>query len=262
MSTKATQGTADALLEVAARNLGFVEGPKNNENPFAAVAGHANFQPWCASFVAACCRRAGVKIPNESAYTPTMANGFKQQGRYFKTHPQRGDIVFFFWPNMGRIAHVGIVESVEPDGSIRTIEGNTNGGGSRTGGMVVRLVRKANIDGFGRPEFVKAAPVKAAPAKAAPVKKAPAKPAPAAKTNPYAVPVLTKARPSLRASAKKTVAEVKFVQWAVGFTGAAVDGQWGAQTTQKVKAFQAKHKLVADGEVGPKTLAALKTVKR
>lgn len=254
MSTKAPQGTAAALLEVAARNLGFVEGPKNNENPYAPVAGHANFQPWCASFVVACCRRAGVKIPNESAYTPTMANGFKQQKRYDKT-PKVGSIVFFFWPNMGRIAHVGIVESVEPDGSIRTIEGNTNGGGSRTGGMVVRLVRKANIDGFGHPEFVDAPTVTTITkptktSKPVVVQK---------KINPYAKPVLTKSRPDLRASGRKTKAEVQYVQWAVG---AKADGAWGAQTTKAVKAFQTKNGLTADGQVGPKSLAKMEQVRR
>jgi surface antigen len=254
MATNAPQGTADALLEVAERNLGFIEGPKNNENPFAPLVGHANFQPWCASFVAAVCLRAGVKIPNTSAYTPTMANGFKQQGRYFKSNPKRGDIVFFFWPNMGRIAHVGIVESVEPDGSIRTIEGNTNGGGSRTGGMVVRLVRKANIDGYGRPEFT--GPTVTTVTK--PTKTS--KPVVATKkVNPHKKPVLTKERPDLRASGRKTNAEVKYVQWAVG---AKDDGAWGAQTTKAVKAFQTHHKLAVDGHVGPKTLAKMETVRR
>lgn len=260
MATQAPQGTADALIEVAKRNIGFIEGPKNNENPYAAVAGHANFQPWCASFVAACCERAGVKIPNTSAYTPTMANGFKQQGRYYKTGPQRGDILFFFWPNMGRIAHVGIVESVNADGSVNTIEGNTNGKGSRTGGMVINLVRRANIDGYGRPEFAAAAVEPTPVVKPAPVAPKPApKPAPAKKANPHAKPVLTKARPVLTASARKTVAETRYVQWAVK---AVADGQWGAKTTAAVKAFQKSKGLTADAQVGPKTLAEMEKVRR
>lgn len=144
-------GTLDDTLEVADRNIGFVEGP-NNDNPFAAVAGHPNHQPWCASFVAAVFKRSGVPLPNYSAYTPTMAQGFKDQHRWFKIG-QPGDVIFFQWPGMGRIAHVGIVEDVIR-GAYVTVEGNTDVRGGRTGGRVMRHQRRTCIAGFGRPVYL------------------------------------------------------------------------------------------------------------
>lgn len=79
------------------------------------------------------------------------------------------------------------------------------------------------------------------------------------KANPYTKPVLTTERPSLSAGTRKTTAETRYVQWAVG---AKVDGSWGARTTAAVKVFQERRGLKKDGKVGPKTLAALATVKR
>lgn len=145
-------GTANDVLAVALRNVGFVEGPRSNENPYAPLVGHANFQPWCASFVAACFKRAGVGLPNSSPYTPTMANGFKGQTRWHATG-KVGDVIFFKWPEMGRIAHVGIVELVLPGGVYQTVEGNTDSAGGRTGGRVMRQRRLVHIAGFGRPVY-------------------------------------------------------------------------------------------------------------
>lgn len=147
-------GTLNDVLAVARRNLGFIEG-KNNENPYAPLVGHANNQPWCASFVAAVFKRAGVRLPNTSPYTPTMAGGFKNEDRWYSSG-RVGDLVFFQWPSMGRIAHVGIVERVEltKSGPVYTcIEGNTDSAGGRTGGRVMRQLRRANIAGFGRPVY-------------------------------------------------------------------------------------------------------------
>lgn len=159
--------TLKDTLDIARRNLGFVEGP-NNDNPYAPLVGHANHQPWCASFVAAVMKRAGVELPSTSAYTPTMANGFKKAGRWH-SKGQAGDVVFFEWPGMGRIAHVGLVEVANADGTYICIEGNTDSRGGRTGGRVMRQHRKASIAGFGRLVYAKE-PVKAPVKKVVPPK--------------------------------------------------------------------------------------------
>ena len=64
----ADQGTAAKLIEVATAELGYIEGPKDNETKYGAYT-KANFQPWCGSFVMWCANEAGVKVPN-TVYTP------------------------------------------------------------------------------------------------------------------------------------------------------------------------------------------------
>lgn len=140
------------VLDLARAELGYVEGPRDNQNRYAPRAGHADRQPWCASFVVAIMRAAGIRLPSESAYTPAMANGFRAAKRW-TTRPQVGAVVFYAWPGMGRIAHVGIVEAVRADGRIVAIEGNTDSAGGRTGGRVMRQVRQAHIAGYGLPAY-------------------------------------------------------------------------------------------------------------
>lgn len=92
-------------------------------------------------------------------YTPTGASQFKRAGRWYK-EAKAGDIVFFYSPAMGRIAHVGIVESVEGN-KITNIEGNTSGTqGDRNGGECRRKTYnnfsvggKNWINGFARPVY-------------------------------------------------------------------------------------------------------------
>ena len=78
----------------------------------------------------------------------------RSHGRLVK-NPQPGDVFFMLRTN--GTGHTGIVESVNADGTITTIEGNTNGRGSRLGDRVARRVRtigsnNGNINGgFMRP---------------------------------------------------------------------------------------------------------------
>lgn len=55
-------------------------------------------------------------------------------------NPQPGDI--FIMDHGGGLGHTGIVESVDADGTLHTIEGNTNDTGSREGIEVDRKIRK------------------------------------------------------------------------------------------------------------------------
>jgi hypothetical protein len=71
--------------------------------------------------------------------------------------PRAGDVGFLFDRDLGRIAHVFFVEKVEGD-FVKTVEGNTNLDGSRTGIGVYRHRRRwtggaTMIRGFGRPEY-------------------------------------------------------------------------------------------------------------
>lgn len=251
--------TKSKYLAAARSELNYAETPPgSNHTKFAAEAHHADHAAWCATFLVAIARRVGLKLPYYGAYTPDFASAFKRIGAYGKT-PRVGAFGFIYFPSKGRIAHTFVVEAVHADGTFTTIEGNTDEKGGRTGGKVMRHRRStANIT-FGYPVY-DPEPAKAAPAKA-PTKKPVAK-----KANPYAKPALTRARPGLSKGSRKTIDEVKYVQWAVGITGKNLDGVWGNQTDAKVKEFQAHRRAACGtdraGTVGSKTLAEMVKIRR
>ncbi len=154
--------TAERVLEIARAEIGYIE-RSGNRTKYGQWYG-LDGQPWCAMFVSYCFAQAGLPLPASTrkgfAYTPAGAAWFKRNGAWRPTMSadvQPGDVVFFYWPNMGRIAHVGIVEKVVEDGSLVTIEGNTDVVGGRSGGRVMRRVRSRvtvhRNGGFGVPAF-------------------------------------------------------------------------------------------------------------
>jgi hypothetical protein len=157
------------FLEVAIAELGYIEGPANNQTKYQ----KAN-QAWCGAFVNWVAKQAGVKIPN-CVYTPAGATGFMDKKAWTLAEvadPQPGDLAFFDFPGdaLDRISHVGIVIKNNGNGTVTCIEGNTASdkkGDQRNGGEVckkVRAFKKKNrgkvqpslpvfIVGFGRPKF-------------------------------------------------------------------------------------------------------------
>ncbi|MDX6260341.1 MAG: hypothetical protein QOH84_2029 [Kribbellaceae bacterium] len=152
-------GTVRDLLTWAAAQVRTMENPLgSNKNPYAAKAGHANGAAWCATFLVAGWKINKVPLVagTDTAFTPSMQAGFKNAGRLFNS-PRAGDVGFLFDKKLGRIAHVFFVERVEGD-FVKTIEGNTNLDGSRTGVGVFRHSRRwtggaTMIRGFGRPNY-------------------------------------------------------------------------------------------------------------
>lgn len=142
------------VLKVAASQIGYREGP-NNDNKYGAELG-GNHQPWCDYFVSWCFKHAdaeGLDGPGTYAYTPSHAGWFRNSGQWGH-EPRVGAVVFFDFPGgPDRISHVGIVERVLSDGWVGTIEGNTDGNGSRTGGQVMRQTRRSGIVGYGYPAY-------------------------------------------------------------------------------------------------------------
>ena len=176
-TAKAPKGSAARLVQVAKSQVGYIEGPKDNETKYGAFT-KANFQPWCGSFVMWCANEAGVKIPN-TVYTPGGAAAFKKAGQWIDgdlADPEPGDIAYFDFPSDGvdRISHVGIVIEDNEDGTVWCIEGNTSGtkkGSQRNGGEACKKLRafkknkageQISIVGFGRPKFKTGGAVKSA----------------------------------------------------------------------------------------------------
>lgn len=151
--------TAQALLNWEAAWLGTTETGENHQ-PFAAIAGHKNGQPWCATFQVAAAKSTGLVLPPgaDTAYTPSMWNAFKRAGQAVST-PQPGDWGFVWYESMNRIGHVFAVREVLSDRRVLTCEGNGNQIASRTGGQVSSLQRdyvvrgSAYVYGFARPAY-------------------------------------------------------------------------------------------------------------
>ena len=148
----ASAPTAAAVVSVARSQIGVKESPAGS-NKVKYSAWYGMVGPWCAMFVSWCAAQAkATTIIPKHAYTPSGAAWFKSRGQWY-SRGKVGDIIYFQWPGMGRISHVGIVEAVHSDGSYTTIEGNTDSAGGRTGGRVMRQRRSRYISGFGRPKY-------------------------------------------------------------------------------------------------------------
>ena len=104
--------------------------------------GHA----WCAAFVNYVLKKCGANVAGSGwspAWFPQSRLVFNKSfglGSNTGTLPQRGDVFGIYFPNKGRIAHVGFIDVWE-ESHITTVEGNTNDAGSREGDGVYKKKR-------------------------------------------------------------------------------------------------------------------------
>ena len=117
------------VLAAAESQVGQSEQPPgSNDGPAlavyrSAVAGSAPGQPWCATFASWCAAQAGVPVGDGGAGSPSVAaitDWAKRTGHLLpaSSTPAPGDLILF------GTRHIGIVESVNADGSLTTVEGN------------------------------------------------------------------------------------------------------------------------------------------
>jgi hypothetical protein len=120
-----------AMVNLARAEIGVTEQPPgSNESPRIAqfrqaTAGAPGPGPWCAYFVSWAAREAGVPIGHAGQGFGRVDDVWawgQSSGKAIPAgsgKPQPGDLIV--WDE-----HIGIVESVGADGSIRTIEGNSS----------------------------------------------------------------------------------------------------------------------------------------
>ncbi|HEY3034999.1 MAG TPA: CHAP domain-containing protein [Streptosporangiaceae bacterium] len=165
--------TAERVLDVARSQLGYTE-PGWGDKPgtqvtkygqwYAAWSGRPAYRDtyWCAEFASWVLATAGFAPDEAGRYgncTPWTA-WFKKRNRWGAT-PRPGAVVFYDWDGDGHPEHVGIVESIRPDGRIVTIEGNATTPGGRDG--VKCMIRQAGILGYGYPPYTSADPTTPGP---------------------------------------------------------------------------------------------------
>ena len=142
----------ELVLRVARATVGACEQPPNsNAGPFVErvlrTTGNKAGDPWCAAWVT----MIGVTALGEAwpvkktASVQQMAEWAEKARCRFvaaKSPAQVGDLFCLYYPKLKRWAHVGIVTAVEKDGkTIKTVEGNTSGSGSREGWLVAEKTR-------------------------------------------------------------------------------------------------------------------------
>ena len=138
-----------SVLAAARKEVGYKEGA-NNDNKFAAIAGHANHQPWCATFIRACfIKGEEEKAIPDSAYCPHIEAWGRGHNRVVPVREaKRGDLVLFDFSRTGKAEHVGILDydydPTKPN-LIRTIEGNTGAISASEGDGVQKKKRHVSL---------------------------------------------------------------------------------------------------------------------
>jgi CHAP domain-containing protein len=124
-------GGAAAIVRIAEGEVGQAEQPPgSNDSPRIAMYRQATagsgVGPWCAYFVSWVARQAGVPLGDQGQGFGSVDQLYawaQRTGRAVPNGPgvvpRPGDLVVFH-------EHVGLVESVLPDGRIQTIEGNSS----------------------------------------------------------------------------------------------------------------------------------------
>lgn len=165
-------------------------------------------------------------------------------GRVSKSEAAPGDVLVFDWnwatPSTN---HVGILEKRLSGDRFQTIEGNTsvsNVGSQGNGGRVARRIRRhSQVRYVIRPDWRKAGGTTASVA---------------ATKQPW------NSSATINALSKAEVKEIQQQLADLGYDlgSYGVDGSYGKDTYNAVRAFQEKTGLTVDGVAGPKTRAALR----
>ncbi|WP_407382457.1 CHAP domain-containing protein [Ruminococcus sp.] len=155
---------ADKIISIARSQIGTkatnIKKCKYNTWYYGTVVSGSGYD-WCETFVQWVFNEAGASslLYTKTANCGYAAKAFQDHGRLKLSGFQRGDVVFFHWtderstlvPGTYVSDHVGIIESVNGDNTITTIEGNT---GPTANGEVMRRVRSLSVVSCaGRPAY-------------------------------------------------------------------------------------------------------------
>ncbi len=137
---------SEKALEIAIGQIGNEEHPRGSNwgepvKSYLKSVGITFPAAWCMAFVYWCFNEAAKQ---QYIVTPLHKTGgvlaqLKFRKANIVTVPQAGDI--FIIDYGGGLGHTGIIERVNPNNTLDTIEGNTNDTGSREGYEVCRKVR-------------------------------------------------------------------------------------------------------------------------
>jgi peptidoglycan hydrolase-like protein with peptidoglycan-binding domain len=151
-SPGSSSGLRQNILQIASGQVGTAEASNRNDGAVLKYPGlfGRGSEAYCADFVSWVSTKAGKPL---NVYNcNTMRSDLKASGDWKgKNNPQPGDIVLFDFNGDGSCEHVGFVESVNANGSVNTIEGNTGNPSNGQEGVWRRTRPMSEIAGFGNP---------------------------------------------------------------------------------------------------------------
>ncbi|MCX2477758.1 peptidoglycan-binding protein [Pedobacter sp. MC2016-15] len=128
----------DRLVKLAQAEIGVREKTNANDGErveaYLKTAGLKKGFPYCAAFVSFIYAKEGFAKPR-TAWCPDLFPKSRITGQYLA-----GNVLGIYFPELKRIAHVGIIENLRGDWC-SSIEANTNPGGGRNGDGVYRRIR-------------------------------------------------------------------------------------------------------------------------
>lgn len=141
-------------IDIARKEVGYVEGPKRNQSKYAAdLFPSVDFQPWCGSFVGWVYDAAGFAL-GKVVWAPStrMTEAWARRKGFWKTSgPKLGDIVIYGF-GKSHAVHMGISWPDPKASGYRAIEGNTSPGSAGSqrngGGVYVRYRGRKSIRGW------------------------------------------------------------------------------------------------------------------
>ena len=143
-----TDSIRQRVVEIYSAEVGVREATGRNDGAevekYLASTGLSGGYAWCAAFVAWTFEQADIRTV-KSAWSPAWFPEGKTiyvRGNPSNMIPQRADVFGIYFSNLRRIAHVGFIDEWQESSSFAiTVEGNTNGSGSREGDGVYRKRR-------------------------------------------------------------------------------------------------------------------------
>lgn len=151
----------EGALSIASQYVGVKETARNSGpeiDLFLAAVGLRPGYAWCAAFVYFCFMRASAKLGlvNPCPRSARALGVWSLADGACKTQvATRGSLFVLDTGEPGGDGHIGFVEVAHPDGTIDSIEGNTNAAGSREGNAVARKLawdprpnRRGRLMGF------------------------------------------------------------------------------------------------------------------
>jgi len=156
--------SADKIISIARAQIGTkatdIKKCKYNTWYYGGVVSGSGFD-WCVTFVQWVFHEAGASdmLYLKTANCGVQARAFYDHKRIVTSGYKKGDVVIFHWsnnmsdyvPGAYSCDHIGIIEKVNNDGTITTIEGNT---GSSSNGEVMRRTRSLSVVSCaGRPAY-------------------------------------------------------------------------------------------------------------